>query len=251
MSTELVLPRSFSRGSKGRFVRIAQEWLCLHGFQTPIDGIFGSATERVIRDFQERRQLNVSGILTLSTYDALIQPLKRAIQPIQSSGLTLTEMIARHAIQHLAEHPREIGGENCGPWVRLYMNGKEGIVDRVPQAWCAGFVSYLVKAASRDCRLTAPFDLSASCTTFARNARRAGLLHTTEAVQTRQQMIPPGTLFLQRKGERSWQHIGVITQADTHVLRTIEGNTNDNGDREGYEVCARTRDYHRKDFVIW
>ena len=31
---------------------------------------------------------------------------------------------------------------------------------------------------------------------------------------------------------------------------TIEGNTNDTGSREGVEVCARTRSYAGKDFII-
>lgn len=251
MSSELVLTSVLSRGSRSRFVRIAQEWLCLHGFQTMIDGRFGPATEKVIRDFQNHSQLTEDGLLTPATYDALVQPMKRAIRSISSDGASFSEMIVRHARQHLSEHPREIGGQNCGPWVRLYMNGKEGTVDRVPQAWCAGFISFLVRAASRDSRTAIPITLSASCTTFARNAQSAGLLHSTESLQTIYQSLRSGSLFFQRKGVRSWQHIGVITHADKETMHTIEGNTNDNGDREGYEVCARTRDYRGKDFVMW
>jgi hypothetical protein len=42
----------------------------------------------------------------------------------------------------------------------------------------------------------------------------------------------------------------MVVDVDTDTFRTIEGNTNDAGDREGYEVCARTRGYDKKDFVL-
>jgi hypothetical protein len=34
------------------------------------------------------------------------------------------------------------------------------------------------------------------------------------------------------------------------VFKTIEGNTNDDGSREGYEVCARIHDFKSMDFVL-
>jgi hypothetical protein len=34
------------------------------------------------------------------------------------------------------------------------------------------------------------------------------------------------------------------------VFETIEGNTNDEGSREGYEVCHRVRGYGSKDFIL-
>jgi hypothetical protein len=33
-------------------------------------------------------------------------------------------------------------------------------------------------------------------------------------------------------------------------MQTIEGNTNDDGSAEGYEVCARTRSYTNMDFIL-
>ena len=62
--------------------------------------------------------------------------------------------------------------------------------------------------------------------------------------------ITPGSLFLVRKTASDWQHVGVVTSAEKEAFHTIEGNTNDDGAREGYEVCERVRSYDRKDFVI-
>ena len=36
-------------------------------------------------------------------------------------------------------------------------------------------------------------------------------------------------------------HTGIIESIKEDILYTIEGNTNDTGSREGYEVCRRTR----------
>jgi hypothetical protein len=43
--------------------------------------------------------------------------------------------------------------------------------------------------------------------------------------------------------------VGIVAAARPDAFHTIEGNTNDAGDRDGYEACARVRGYDRKDFV--
>lgn len=40
-------------------------------------------------------------------------------------------------------------------------------------------------------------------------------------------------------------HVGLVEALGPDLLHTIEGNTNDEGSREGYEVCRRQR--HVKD----
>ncbi|MGZ8379667.1 MAG: protein with peptidoglycan-binding domain protein, partial [Gemmatirosa sp.] len=62
--------------------------------------------------------------------------------------------------------------------------------------------------------------------------------------------ITPGSLFLVRRTRNDWEHVGIVTSIEGDVFRTIEGNTNDAGHREGYEVCARVRAFDRKDFVL-
>ncbi len=61
--------------------------------------------------------------------------------------------------------------------------------------------------------------------------------------------LPPGTVFLNRRVSSDWTHTGFVVEARGETFATIEGNTNDEGSREGYEVCARTRGYAKKDFV--
>jgi hypothetical protein len=58
-----------------------------------------------------------------------------------------------------------------------------------------------------------------------------------------------GCIFLVQKGG-SWGHTGIVISAEEDVFHTIEGNTNDSGSSEGYEVCRRIRNYDNKDFIL-
>ena len=61
--------------------------------------------------------------------------------------------------------------------------------------------------------------------------------------------LPRGSLFLIRRSSTDWTHVGVVVTAGTEIIETIEGNTNDGGARDGYEVCRRIRNLRDKDFV--
>ncbi len=50
----------------------------------------------------------------------------------------------------------------------------------------------------------------------------------------------PGDIFIQYHGHGQG-HTGFVESVDGNNIHTIEGNTNDEGSREGYEVCRRTR----------
>jgi hypothetical protein len=45
-------------------------------------------------------------------------------------------------------------------------------------------------------------------------------------------------------------HTGIVTRAEQGVFHTMEGNTNDDGHRNGFEACTRRRGYRSKDFVL-
>ena len=63
--------------------------------------------------------------------------------------------------------------------------------------------------------------------------------------------IKAGYLFLLRKATANhWAHIGLVEAVQGDTMLTIEGNTNDSGSAEGFEVCRRTRGIADKDFLI-
>ena len=243
---ELVLGKIYKKGRRGKRVRLIQEWLSLNNIYVCVDGDFGPATEEAVRQFQKREGLKADGIVNKKTYSRLIFPMKQALKPITVNEKSLGEMIISYAVQHTQQNPREIGGQNRGPWVRLYMNGHEG-----PQwPWCAGFASFILKKACKTLEVTLPIKPSFSCDSLAVDAKQRGLLMKENNVLDKTQ-ITPGSFFLVRRTSTDWIHTGIVESAGEDFFSTIEGNTNDEGSREGYEVCQRIRGYKKKDFIVF
>jgi hypothetical protein len=245
--SDLTLARPLARGDKNKQVRVVQEWLTLHDFKAGIDGDFGPATEVVLRNYQAAAHLPVSGTVDAATFDALTAPIRRATALNTQPGDTLNDLIVRFATQHLAEHPREVGGQNAGPWVRLYMDGNEG----AEWPWCAGFATFIVRQAAVALMGAAPVLRTFSCDILASRAAQAGALVSSKQLLDGDptKMLRPGSIFLVRRTANDWEHTGIVTAFHAETFETIEGNTNDAGDREGYEVCRRTRAYTGKDFI--
>ncbi len=243
--SDLELDRPYRGGDSGTQVKLIQEWLSLHGLHVKIDGGFGPATESALRQFQTQQGLAATGIADPATFERLVAPMRGALAPIAARGRGLGPLVVAYAQQHLAQHPREIGGQNRGPWVRLYMDGKEG----ADWAWCAGFVCFCLQQACTGLGVPLPIERSPSCDSLAASARRRGSLLEAPAEPDRAR-IGPGSVFLNRRTATDWTHTGIVVAAQPEVLQTIEGNTNDEGSREGYEVCARTRGYKDVDFIV-
>lgn len=231
-------------GSQGQAVRRAQEWLCWHRHALAIDGTYGSITARVVERFQQRHGLPSTGRVDAVTFARLSGPLRRALEPLAEAPASLNLALISHARAHLEQHPHELGGQNRGPWVRMYMEGREGR----DWPWCAGFVTFLLRQAAEACGVALPIPGSVSCDTLAAQAKASGLF-LTEA-EARARGVPAGSLFLVRRTAWDWTHVGIVLSSDGDSFETIEGNTNDDGDREGHEVCARTRGYANKDFIL-
>jgi peptidoglycan hydrolase-like protein with peptidoglycan-binding domain len=248
ISRELAFSRTSKRGDDSRAVTNIQEWLCLHGQRVVVDGDFGPATHVAVREFQRLSRLRVDGVVGRKTWDALAAPLRRVLSPLPAGRRSFADLTLAYARRQLAQHPLEIGGQNRGPWVRLYTEGHEG--NEWP--WCAGFVTFLLKQAAQTLGVPMPIPGSVSCDSLAAQAREAGLFVRDSDLRKGTVTIgkmPTASIFLVRRTASDWTHAGLVTAFDKGVFRTIEGNTNDEGSREGYEVCARLRGYEDKDFI--
>jgi hypothetical protein len=130
---------------------------------------------------------------------------------------------------------RETTGKNDGPWVEAIQRttgNKRG------DPWCASFVNFVLDIAYKDQN---PLPATASCDMLLAHAQRHNLLTTTPV---------PGDVFLvMRDGSKTDAvHTGIVTDVlPTHV-KTIEGNTNREGAREGNGVWARER---RRDGLLF
>lgn len=242
---DLILDKNYEMGNKGKKVKLIQEWLCLHGIHIAVDGDFGYATDYAVKQFQRREGLEADGIVGQNTFSKLIQPMTDALKSIPTDNRSISQMVVSYAEQHLEQHPREVGGQNKGPWVRLYMKGKEGPA----WPWCAGFVCFILKQACQSLNIPLPIQASLSCDILAASAKEKGIF-LKEFKITDKGQITPGSFFLNRRTPTDWVHTGITIRAEEDFFHTIEGNTNDEGSREGYEVCNRIRGYKKKDFVL-
>jgi hypothetical protein len=230
---------------KSMDVQRVQEWLNLHGIALKVDSDFGPATELCVKKFQKKQSLPQTGVVDKMTFDRLVAPMRIALKPIAQNGKTLNQLIVAYARQHIAQRPREVGGQNRGPWVRLYMDGQDG----PDLLWCAGFATYPIKQAAEGLHKGMPVLRSFGVANIARDAKAKHHLLALPGPGERKK-IRPGSLFLERGGKTGFQHCGIVTAVNGNTMTTIEGNTNDDGSNNGFEAIARIRGFNQMDFAL-
>ena len=224
------------KGEKSILVKNVQEWLVLHDYGVMIDGDFGPATEEAVKRFQLGNNLKDTGVVNDKTFELLNAPLIRATRRDLPLTKTLGDMVVAVAENHLAEHPRECGGENSGPWCQYYLQGNSG--SNYP--WCAAFVCSIVKQACAIFGVKMPISETFSCDLLARNST---------LVQCPNARLASGSIFILKKGQ-DYFHTGIVKLFNSDFYSTIEGNTNVAGAREGIECRERIRGYKNVDFIV-
>lgn len=135
---------------------------------------------------------------------------------------------------------RERGGSNCGPEVESYL-ASVGLAPGSP--WCAAWLHWVGRAALGT---RWPLPRTGSCWELGGFA----VGHSVRYV--RPQVGDVFLLYFPRLGR--FGHTGFVTgvAGDGSAYDTIEGNSNDEGSREGVEVCARVRTIGPQDrFIRW
>jgi hypothetical protein len=117
-------------------------------------------------------------------------------------------------------------GSNWGEPVRTYLK-TVGIT--FPASWCMALIYWCFNEASKQLGVINPL------------IKTGGVLnHYNKAPKFRVLSPQVGDIFIMDFGNGTG-HTGIIESVEGDVIHTIEGNTNDEGSREGYEVCRRTR----------
>lgn len=132
---------------------------------------------------------------------------------------------------------REIGA-NAGQVVEAY---QKVTGNKPPDSWCASFVAWCgTSALLKDW----PLKVTASCQQLYEAAKEKKLVRDTPA---------RGDVFVQWHSElQRYAHTGFVTEVDGLAFKTLEGNTNPNGGREGYGVFEREREASSKyRFIRW
>jgi hypothetical protein len=232
-----------ANGTTGDVAKRVQELLCLNGSHVTLDSEFGPATVLAVTTFQRASGLPATGVVDRATQLALVAPLLRAADPVVPAGTSFRNAVALIMNLHVGLRPIEIGGDNCGPWVRLYCRGADGASFR----WCAGFVSFILEQAAHATSSAAPFAYTLSCDNLA-NAARQQPGRFFEGTGQQPALAAPA-IFLVRHAPGDWVHTGLVSGFAPTAFTTIEGNTNEEGGSNGFEACARSRGYNGKDFI--
>ena len=233
------------RGNTGKEVKRLQEWLCLHGCTTGIDGDFGPATEAALAAFRSKAKLPGGAVADAAVFEALLAPMTDAFttpKPKAKLGNTYVAV----ALQHLAVHPVEVGGDNRGPWVRAYCQGMDG-----PNfAWCAGFTCTLLAQACEAMKMPVPLVFTLWVPNLAVEAQQKKIFVSGRSAKAADRVTPGSLFFVPGPQAGFWTHIGIVTEMNGDSFRTIEGNTNTTGSANGFEVCARFRATRTNDFAV-
>ena len=249
VKAEIEFKNPIKQRARGMRAQRVQEFLTLNGFSVSIDADFGPATKRRVEDFQAARGLATTGVVDFKTHVELVAPVVRALKPISTRGRNLSSLTSAYAKQHIKQSAREVGGNNRGPWVRIYL-GWDG-----PGAlWCAGFVCFALEQAGHTLGEKPPIKSSSSCDVLANEAKRANVFVSETRVRSGKfpkSELVPGSFFLIRRVPGDWFHVGIVTEAAKDSFDTAEGNTDSGGSSNGYEAAERTRNYRAKDFIVW
>ena len=103
----------------------------------------------------------------------------------------------------------------------------------------------MIGQACRDLGATRPVISTYSCDLLAADGQKRKLFVPAGPDAKPQ----PGWIFLHNRVAGDWDHTGLVASSEDTTFITIEGNTNDEGSREGYEVCSRARPHGKYDFI--
>jgi len=265
---ELKLKGMVQVGDNNEDAKRVQEWLNLYPFFDPsfqvvcsIDGEFGPQTERAVKNFQDHKDLEVDGVVGPMTWDALTEPMQLAYdceRIAEDLKLTKPRFTARQAIvacayQHLLAFPRELRNKNEGPWVRAYMGGKDGSA----WAWCVGSTLSIIDQglSMKDLKFTDYLPNTYSCDKLGSDAIKKETLIRNEDLRkmTFEQLketVKPGDIVNVVRTPTDWTHTALILEVHESHFVTWEGNTNDEGSREGFEVCLRKRKFRSQNLDV-
>jgi len=145
----------------------------------------------------------------------------------------MSEELAKKALEvaitqlGVEEKPK---GSNGGPEVNMYLRS---VGLGAGFAWCMAFVYWCVNKAAQELEIKNPL------------VKTAGVMMqynttTLRKLSNRGNAVKPGDIFIMQFGHGTG-HTGFVEKIEKGIVTTIEGNTNDDGSREGYEVARRER----------
>ncbi len=229
------MPSNLKKGDQGQEVRLLQKSLNEHGFPVDVDGDFGAQTHKAVRAFQSQnldahgQPLVVDGKVGPLTWWSLTHPKPvidipvavnyAKMPPKKMGGSRIGRAALKKAIAEMKAGAKEIGGNNCGPWVAKYLAPAN-----LPQghSWCASFVSWCYLQACKGKKDKMPFDYCPGARALLRQFKDRGWGHEPHSGY---EPKPGDIVVWWRVSLSGWQgHIGLVHSVQDGMLYTIEGN---------------------------
>jgi hypothetical protein len=88
-----------------------------------LDTTFNDEAERLVKEIQKFLNLEPTGVVNQTTWQAIVNPLNSAFNLDSYNNLSIREKMKYFATKHLQFRSSELDEDNIGPWVRSYMNG--------------------------------------------------------------------------------------------------------------------------------
>ncbi len=205
-----------------------------------VDGDFGNQTASAVKLFQSRNS-DQNGNPLLA--DGKIGPVTWAILfgadsvPVADTSnsplLSKVLEVAASQIGVIEQPPFS----NRGPEIDNYLRtvGLNPAADSYP--WCAAFVYWCFNTAAAQLGRSNPLYKTAGVLEHWRNAKGALLLKDDAVANPAK--IKPGFIFIIDHGGGNG-HTGLVESVNGGFITTIEGNTNNDGSRNGYGVLRLT-----------
>ncbi|MBA5629882.1 CHAP domain-containing protein [Moheibacter lacus] len=213
----------------------------LHCGPIEVDGDFGNQTFKAVKLFQSRNTdingipLVVDGVVGAITWEVLFLDDSVPVAEEPTNALFKEVLKIANSQLHVRENPRN---SNRGKEVDAYLKAAGLDAHRGNYAWCMAFVYWVFEEACKNLGRSNPM------------VKTAGVLKQwnqtdcrkfkTKDVVNNPSLIKPGYVFIRNYG-RGMGHTGIITAVKGGYIHTIEGNSNDNGTREGIGVFELTR----------
>lgn len=134
---------------------------------------------------------------------------------------------------------QEVAFSNCGPRVDEF-KAATNLPPHEPWPWCAAFVDWVVWQAMRKTQVpeTESFSRPKTASAWGLEDWSRKQDSSTKTIRNPGDNIQSGDIVIFR-----FSHVGIATGSPNSdgTFPTIEGNTNDGGDRDGGAVLARRR----------
>jgi peptidoglycan hydrolase-like protein with peptidoglycan-binding domain len=209
----------------------------------PEDGSFDVRTARAVKVFQARfadvtgQPLKVDGQVGSITWGVMFGASSVPLVAEAPSPLTKAALDVAFSQVGVMEDPL---GSNRGPEVDGYLRAAGKDPAEGSFAWCVAFTHFCYLQASEKLGLANPHVKTVGVLDHwnkAKNKKNVVRITHADAVGS-PALVKPGCLFIIDTGGGNG-HSGMVAEVANGRLITVEGNTNDNGSRNGIGVFRR------------